>query len=1255
MSGEPWQDRDGDWEGAALAWDRIQSIAPGRFSAAEVLGRGASGTVFAAFDSVRGEEVAIKWLHAPSSAAIAQLKREFRAASHVSHPNLVLLYDLLSDGAEWCFTMQKVAGQPLARGPLSAEALLSMGRQLASAIQALHSAGHLHRDVKPSNILVDDDGHVTLLDFGLALSVEQGSVGAWATLAGSPAYLAPEQLRPQSALTPACDWYAFGTILYELMSGELPFGGAPERLLIRKLTEDAPRLTNTPPGLSPEVIAVCQDLLERDPRLRPETAKILKVFGVDDESSYPEVAPAARSESRVLVGRDDTLRMVEGWLFGGADRPRSTLLVGPSGIGKTTLAHALVKGARARGALVLTSRCYREESVPFNAWDPAVDELARQFVDNPELAPSWIDPALLRVFSGLRNEEHSDEFLAESVSFCGDLSEVRLAAVRALGGLLHGLCYGRELLIFFDDFHWADRDSVRLLRDMLVAHDAPPIRVVATARTEDLSGSHLEELLVDGQFEQLNYVLPVGPLSSEACRQILSQERNLARAVREKLVTESRGSPFLLRELVRDLSLPGTRRASSPSVRALVESRMLRVSEHARILLETLAVFRRPLEQRIAARALALPGGASEEVERLRALGLVRMRVQGEEALLEIYHDCILDAVLENTAETVVRGHLSAIGDAFVAILPHAHESIAYCFARAGRTSEAAGYAAQLAAEFEKSLAFASAARWYRSAIEWSTGTDAERLRLLRRLGEAAQAAGDGELAGSAFGDAARLVAEVVPHEKHLFAELRRREAHSYLLSGCREAGETVLALVLQEARCPTPAANWRHVLRLVWGRLKVFGTRLRWRKKPLRDGDLEQLLALDLATVSWITLDPVRAWDYATAHLCAALKWNDPGQLLGAVSSELICHSFVRPSERQWTERLLALGEDAARLVKDERSLAWWDIARCTVGLLTGKWEQADAFAQQAEARLLQKCQGVYWELETTRRARIAARQMHGFMTSHDAEQREWLAEAVARKDRLGEAVHLIGLAFSACLRDDEREVQHLTVRVRELTANLDTDLQIQGSWLNSLAVAYFNNEPAELIAARNSLRRFWSTPHRFVPLYRSVTFNYEVILSGRLAILATTDEERAPWLAELVRLERCLRKESFPTAEGHAWQAAARRACASGRTAESARACEAAADAFFRAGMLLEGEVERALGCSLAGDLEGLAVSMEKMRLELGVVAPLCAIAAYSGMPRDRLATLGLRSQGGGANSEIRTRRLGRALVEGARKLRG
>src|SRR4029453_15001944 len=195
-----------------------------RYALSVSLGRGGMGVVWRAQDAVLGREVAVKEVVFPPTMPLeerrpapARVRREARAAARLNHPGAVTLYDVVQDRGGTFIVMELVEAPTLAdlvraQGPLAPGRVAELGRQLASALEAAHGVGIVHRDVKPGNVMVAADGRVKLADFGVASLQGDPQLTSTGLVIGSPAYMAPEQARGEASGPPA-DFWGLGATL----------------------------------------------------------------------------------------------------------------------------------------------------------------------------------------------------------------------------------------------------------------------------------------------------------------------------------------------------------------------------------------------------------------------------------------------------------------------------------------------------------------------------------------------------------------------------------------------------------------------------------------------------------------------------------------------------------------------------------------------------------------------------------------------------------------------------------------------------------------------------------------------------------------------------------------------------------------------------------------------------------------------------------------------------------------------------------
>jgi serine/threonine protein kinase/tetratricopeptide (TPR) repeat protein len=1215
----------------ALRLDAFEGTA--RFRVLRRIGAGGMGVVYEAFDRDTGSQVALKTLRAPNAESLLRFKREFRAVHDIQHPNLVQLGELVEEGGVWFFTMELVRGEQLltyVRGdavrdispsaytvdampsadlgadPYGARPALprpapvaarfdedrvrrSMA-QLAGALAAMHDGGIVHRDVKPGNVLVTAGGRVVLLDFGLALDLDGGQ-SLSSHIVGTANYMAPEQAAART-VGPEADWYSVGVVLYEALVGEPPFEGNQLEVMLAKQRSEAPRPSQAVIGVPPDLDQLCHDLLRFEPAERPTGRAVLARLGA---SPRPSLAATMSSVSTPpFVGRDDELAALHrAFLETREGRAAAVYLHGESGIGKTALVRRFTDQTVAdHGAAVLAGRCYEREAVPFRAFDGVVDALALHLQRLPADRAAVLLPRraslLLQVFPVLRRV---DVFADAPRAEVSDPQELRTRVFDALRDLLTRLAERQPLIVVIDDLQWADADSIALLRELLRPPEAPPLLLLATWR--EVEGGAGTGAAIAGLPGEARHIA-LRSLPPDAARQLavhVLATAGVPVVAADAIAAEASGHPLFIDELARFVAV--RQGAVASHLDDVLWARISALEPHVRRLVELLAVAGSPLDQSVVAEAAGMSiGDFTRCAAQLRVQNLARTTGARRSDRIEPYHDRVRAAVLANLAPAVRQAHHRDLARALERGDRIDGEALAIHFRGAGELEKAAGYAAEAATRAAQALAFDRAVDLFRLALELSApvGGDAQVRRDVRslqvQLGDALAHAGRGAEAAVAY------LAVAAQASSAEALDLRRRAAQQYLLSGHIDEGVGVLGSVLAAEGIGFPTTPRRALLGVVTRRalLGVRGHRFKARDEgEITSRELARIDACWHAGIALSTADTIRGTAFMTRCLLLALRAGEPYRIARALSVEAALISVGGIPAEAHRDRLLATAEALARQVDSPHALALVDGSRAQGHYLCGRFAQALALCQAAEAILRERCTGVSWETNTMRQWAARSLYLMGRLGELARRVPAYLDEAAARGDLYGDVnlrTSITPLLLLAADQPDAAEAEVIAAEARWSPAGFH--VQHNYALHTRVGAALYRGDSAAALALAEQLR---------AGVARSLLSRIQMVrvttadAMGRAAVAAVAAGDRGA-LAIARKAIRRLGAEATPMSLPMAALLAAGLAAVADAPDQAARHLEVAIDGFERADMAQHAAVARRRLGQLTGGETGSAL---------------------------------------------------------------
>lgn len=744
----------------------IGSCLNNRYRLDAEIGRGGMGVVYRAYDTRLERDVAVKVLSAAAlgTESQARLLHEAQAAAQLHHPHVVTVHDVgEAEGAPF-FVMELVEGPSLYdRPPQDPAELLAIAGQVCAALEHAHSHGIVHRDLKPENVLLAPDplsatgATAKLSDFGLARSVAS-RLTQEGTVAGSVFYLAPELALGQP-FDGRADLYALGVMLYELLTGQLPFE-ADDPLAVISQHLHAPvvppraRKPEIPPGLDALVV----QLLSKDPERRPASAAAVEAAlarlaagegspGLAQEG-VAEVSMLDRIVRGRIVARDQELAQARAlWQRARAGEGQVFLVSGEPGVGKTRLLQELVTHVRVAGETALVGECYAEGGSPYAPFAQILRRAYQQGRYKGLKLPGFVLADLVNLAPSLRlhlpevqpnpvlDPESEQQRLFESVvAWCMALSQQR------------------PLLLALEDAHWADSGSLALLRHLARRMRRQRVLLVATYREVELDQTRpFQELLAGLLREQLGTRLKLTRLDQEGTGELLSAlfAEEITPEFLDGVYRETEGNPFFVEEVAKALvesgqvtfaegrwHRPAMEQLAIPqSVRVAIQSRVGALPDGVQETLRLAAVLGREFDFETLAAAAQL--GEEPLIEALEVAEGAHLiaEVSGERGVTFAFVHGLFPTTLAEGVRTLRRRRLHRrAADAIERVRPDDYEALAHHWTQAGDEGRALRYHTRAGERASAAYANADAERHFLAALDL-VPAGAEEANLLAELG----------------------------------------------------------------------------------------------------------------------------------------------------------------------------------------------------------------------------------------------------------------------------------------------------------------------------------------------------------------------------------------------------------------------------------------------------------------------------------------------------------------------------------------
>jgi len=951
-----------------------------RFAIRALLGSGGFGTVYEAYDSEYRGSVALKFLRGYTPDSLYRFKQEFRFLQDIRDSHLLRLFKLFEVNDAWFFTMELIRGRDFLHYVRSEKSydedkLRSSLTQLVSTLRFLHDIKDcLHRDLKPTNVLVTHNDRLVVLDFGLITHLQKFTGDNARSIVGTPGYMSPEQAIG-GPLTRASDWFSLGVMLFEALTGKRP----DSTLDIREPRE-------LQPAVPKDLNELCRELLDPDPARRPSGESVQAALAVQKPQTLGYTEDGLEPEHRLpgtsnefFVGRQEYLMSLrDAFERTKEGRLQIALIEGRSGIGKSTLIrHFLAQlVTHDKSVKVLSGSCYESESIPYKGVDPLIDELSELLKKLPEHSVKKVLPRdaflLPRIFPVLTRVKQIAQTHSRPIEIA-DKQELRQCAFASLKDLFARLADEYTVVVWIDDLHWASRDTSTFLAELCAPPSPPRLMLILSYRSEEIQSNPTLEYLsrrlnnaVTRNWRKIA-VEPLNDVESRALIDLVVSE-GLDPDEKNQVAIETQGHPLFILQLSQFATkkpVADEKQNDKLHLSSVLEWAIQKSSLLARELLELVSISTEPirLPSLFSAASTQSDGGPEALLELVRS-NLIRISGSDAARMLEPYHDQVRTVVIGMLdAETRKSRHLQLANQ--LANERDAEPSILFVhYNEAGDTAAAHKYALLAAGQAEEKLAFDQAAYFYTAAVHLAL-TNTEKYGLYRKLADSLSKAGRGRDAGNAYLQAAQY------SEAEETFELKRLAADQLMRSGYFDESVRLLNALLKTVGISIPKRPIQMHCEMILTHLRTKLRLLRGipspAKKPSPRVAIERLELLRTGGIVMSLIDPVLAGYFQIRHIDYGLRVCDRDHLAIALGIE----STLTPAMKGiWGKTDRALYEEALKMANrggNPNVIACMHIFRIYIDYLLGNIQCGLNDADESLPFLREQCTGTAWEIAVT------------------------------------------------------------------------------------------------------------------------------------------------------------------------------------------------------------------------------------------------------------------------------------------------